>query len=158
MPKEIVTTSRSEKIEKLIKKANEKGSESSKKSELKRSKSSSSVSRRRKSSKDFTPIGEEGLNGASRESVEEQPSGFLAKVTCWQQRIDPNVDVNLNKKKKQRPVSIAGDSPSVSMKTVEKPKAQTRSATSSPADYGVTSHPVNPCGKHIFCPPRTRFF
>ena len=29
-------------------------------------------------------------------------------MTCWQQRIDPNTEVQL-KKKKQRPVSIAGD-------------------------------------------------
>ena len=30
------------------------------------------------------------------------------QVTCWQQRIDPDTEVSVNKKKKQRPVSIAG--------------------------------------------------
>ena len=29
-------------------------------------------------------------------------------MTCWQQRIDPDTEVSVNKKKKQRPVSIAG--------------------------------------------------
>ena len=33
---------------------------------------------------------------------------LLHQVTCWQQRIDPNTEVTL-KKKKQRPVSIAGE-------------------------------------------------
>ena len=52
-----------------------------------------------------------------RESV-TSPTGFLAKVTCWQQRIDPEAEVNVNKKKKQRPVSIAGDADSVSLKQI----------------------------------------
>merc|ERR1711892_282566 len=52
-----------------------------------------------------------------RESV-TSPTGFLAKVTCWQQRIDPEAEVNVNKKKKQRPVSIAGDADSVSLKGI----------------------------------------
>ena len=51
-----------------------------------------------------------------RESV-TSPTGFLAKVTCWQQRIDPDAEVNL-KKKKQRPISIAGDADSVSLKQI----------------------------------------
>ena len=32
------------------------------------------------------------------------------QVTCWQQRADPEVEANVNKRRKQRPVSIAGDS------------------------------------------------
>ena len=31
-------------------------------------------------------------------------------MTCWQQRADPEVEANVNKRRKQRPVSIAGDS------------------------------------------------
>ena len=31
-------------------------------------------------------------------------------MTCWQQRADPEAEANLNKRRKQRPVSIAGDS------------------------------------------------
>ena len=50
-----------------------------------------------------------------RESV-TSPTGFLAKVTCWQQRVDPETEVML-KKKKQRPVSIAGEVESVSLNT-----------------------------------------
>ena len=50
-----------------------------------------------------------------RESV-TSPTGFLAKVTCWQQRIDPEAEVNVNKKKKQRPVSIAGDADSIPLR------------------------------------------
>jgi hypothetical protein len=51
-------------------------------------------------------------------SLAAPASGFLAKVTCWQQRIDPEVEVNLNRRKKQqRPASIAG-SEAVSLKAV----------------------------------------
>ena len=32
------------------------------------------------------------------------------QVTCWQQRADPEAEANLSKRRKQRPVSIAGDS------------------------------------------------
>ena len=55
-----------------------------------------------------------------RDSLTASPpaSGFLAKVTCWQQRIDPEAEVNLNRKKKQqRPASIAV-SEGVSLKAV----------------------------------------
>ena len=31
-------------------------------------------------------------------------------MTCWQQRADPEVEANVNKRRKQRPVSIAGES------------------------------------------------
>ena len=31
-------------------------------------------------------------------------------MTCWQQRADPEAEANLSKRRKQRPVSIAGDS------------------------------------------------
>ena len=30
-------------------------------------------------------------------------------MTCWQQRADPEAEANLNKRRKQRPVSIAGE-------------------------------------------------
>jgi hypothetical protein len=51
-------------------------------------------------------------------SLAAPASGFLAKVTCWQQRIDPEVEVNLSRRKKQqRPASIAG-SEAVSLKAV----------------------------------------
>jgi hypothetical protein len=52
-------------------------------------------------------------------SLAAPASGFLAKVTCWQQRIDPEVEVNINRRKKQqqRPASIAG-SEAVSLKAV----------------------------------------
>ena len=77
---------------------------SSSRSEIKRRdsiKSSSSQSDiRRTSSNKSVPPGKESL---------ASPHEFLAKVTCWQQRIDPESDVSLNKRRKQRPVSIAGD-------------------------------------------------
>ena len=44
------------------------------------------------------------------------PNEFHAKVSCWQQRIDPDSEVNISKKRKQRPVSIAGDANSISLK------------------------------------------
>ena len=44
-------------------------------------------------------------------------NGFLAKVTCWQNRVDPETDANINKKRKQRPVSIAGDAESLMLKS-----------------------------------------
>ena len=44
-------------------------------------------------------------------------TGFLAKVTCWQNRVDPEMDANINKKRKQRPVSIAGDAESLALKS-----------------------------------------
>ena len=87
----------------------------SSKSELKRRdslKSTSSQSEiKRTSSTKSVPVPQR------RESV-TSPTGFLAKVTCWQQRIDPEAEVNVNKKKKQRPVSIAGDADSVSLKQI----------------------------------------
>ena len=77
---------------------------SSSRSEIKRRdsiKSSSSQSDiRRTSSNKSVPPGKESL---------ASPHEFLAKVTCWQQRIDPESDVSLNKRRKQRPVSISGD-------------------------------------------------
>ena len=48
-----------------------------------------------------------------RRESETSPTGFMAKVTCWQKRVDPEAEVML-KKKKQRPVSIAGEVESVS--------------------------------------------
>jgi hypothetical protein len=76
--------------------------------------STTSVKLRRSSSKtDLT--GAKGGSGNNqqqrRNSLTASPaesSGFLAKVTCWQQRIDPDSEVNLNKSRKQRPASIAG--------------------------------------------------
>ena len=47
--------------------------------------------------------------GGRRDSVTSPQAGFMAKVTCWQQRIDPEAEVNLKKRQKQRPVSIAGE-------------------------------------------------
>jgi hypothetical protein len=85
---------------------------------------SSSVKLRRSSSK--TDLTAEGGAHRSVLSQAEPPdslaapaSGFLAKVTCWQQRIDPEAEVNLNKRRKQqpRPASIAG-SEAVSLKAV----------------------------------------
>jgi hypothetical protein len=74
----------------------------------------SAVKLRRSSSKtDLLPVDGGGTRsaGGSQEhldSLASQQSGFLAKVTCWQQRIDPEAEVNLNRRKKQRPASIAG--------------------------------------------------
>ena len=43
-----------------------------------------------------------------RDSVtSEGGGGFLAKVTCWQQRVDPDQEANIGKKRKQRPVSVS---------------------------------------------------
>ena len=84
---------------------------SSSRSDVKRRdsiKSSSSQSDiRRTSSSKSVPPGKE---------VQASPHEFLAKVTCWQQRIDPESDVSLNRKRKQRPVSIAGDAETLNLK------------------------------------------
>ena len=47
------------------------------------------------------------------------PHEFLAKVSCWQQRADPEAEANLHKRRKQRPVSIAGDSDTLILKRTE---------------------------------------
>jgi hypothetical protein len=83
------------------------------------------VKLRRSSSKTNLTAESGGVDRTSLAAGSQQPeppdsssSGFLAKVTCWQQRIDPEVEVNLNRRKKQqRPASIAG-SEAVSLKAV----------------------------------------
>ena len=89
----------------------------SSKSELKRRDSLKSTSSQTQSEIKRTSSTKSVPVPQRRESV-TSPTGFLAKVTCWQQRIDPEGEVNLNKKKKQRPVSIAGDADSVSLKNI----------------------------------------
>ena len=97
-----------------------KHSDKSEKSEARKSSSRSEIKRRdslkssssqsdlkRTSSCKSVPPGKETL---------ASPHEFLAKVTCWQQRIDPEADVSLNKRRKQRPVSIAGDAESLNLK------------------------------------------
>ena len=37
-------------------------------------------------------------------------------MTCWQQRVDPESEANVGKRRKQRPVSIAGDADSIGLK------------------------------------------
>jgi hypothetical protein len=49
-------------------------------------------------------------------SVASEGNSFLAKVTCWQQRADPEQEATLRKRGKQRPVSIAGDAESAMLK------------------------------------------
>ena len=81
---------------------------------LKSVKSSSSQAeiRRTTSSKSIPPPrGASEAPPQRRDSVTSEGTGFLAKVTCWQNRVDPEMDANINKKRKQRPVSIAGEIP-----------------------------------------------
>ena len=87
---------------------------------LKSVKSSSSQAeiRRTTSSKSIPPPrGASEAPPQRRDSVTSEGTGFLAKVTCWQNRVDPELDANINKKRKQRPVSIAGDAESLALKS-----------------------------------------
>lgn len=83
---------------------------SSSKSEIKRRDSIKSTSSqteiKRTSSSKSVPVRKDSI---------KSPNEFLAKVTCWQQRVDPEIEVNLDKKRKQRPVSIAGDADSLNL-------------------------------------------
>ena len=67
--------------------------------------------RRTTSSKSIAPVRGASVGpttGGPREgSVTADNPGFLAKVTCWQQRADPEAEALLNKRRKSRPASIS---------------------------------------------------
>lgn len=97
-----------------------KHSDKSEKSEARKSSSRSEIKRRDsiKSSSSQSDIKRTSSSKSVplRKESARSPHEFLAKVTCWQQRIDPESDVSLNKKRKQRPISIAGDAETLNLK------------------------------------------
>jgi hypothetical protein len=82
---------------------------------------SSQVEVRRTASSKSIPPPQRGASAVPSQqgregSVASEGNGFLAKVTCWQQRADPEQEATLRKRGKPRPVSIAGDGESAMLK------------------------------------------